>query len=343
MAESLTNRFIELDNKNREMTYETEFDSSEYHPEHFGVGTVTGKVFEEIYDQQDEWEIFFTTMFFIGIFLIPLQLIFADDIKPYDAYIIQNIQYYLVNTDLFMSYGMLILRYMLEWVANVKFFISMTVFFYLCFDPGVAFKTCLIAGCGSYLVFILKIITHDSRPFWVSSEIKPGLCKLSFGSPSLDVFVGMLYSHYIFFCTDRALRSSDEIITMNRESVETSKYVSIVLMVFNALIGIFYFCIGENFIYQILITFFYGFILIRILVIFNKDIDHFSNGSRFIKEISNVSTIMTMFFVLCLSITSCIIYEIVGQDLLIPREWSDNISVSLFIIMQILNDNSLCL
>jgi hypothetical protein len=76
-----------------------------------------------------------------------------------------------------------------------------------------------------------------------------------------------------------------------------------------------------------LISFFYGFILIRILVIFNKDIDHFANGSRFIKEISNVSTIMVMFFVLTLSVISCIIYEIVGQDLSIPRDWSENISV----------------
>ena len=67
--------------------------------------------------------------------------------------------------------------------------------------------------------------------------------------------------------------------------------------------------------------------MIRILVIFNKDLDHFANGSRFIKEISNVSTIMVMFFVLTLSIISCIIYEIVGQELLIPREWSDNITV----------------
>jgi hypothetical protein len=263
----------------------------------------------------------------MGIILIPLQLILADEIKPYDAYIIENIQYYVIYTDFFLTYCFKFIVTTLNWMANVKFFISVTVFFYLCFDPGVAYKCSIVAGCGSYIVFILKVITHDSRPFWISSKVEPGLCKLSFGSPSLDVFVGMLYSHYIFFCTKRALMSNDDIINLNRSAIIVSKYVSIVLMIFNAIVGILYFCLGVNFIYQILMSFFYGFILIRIIIIFNKDLDHFANGSRFIKEISNVSTIMMMFFVLILSIISCIIYEITNQDLLIPRDWSENISV----------------
>ena len=327
MAESLTNKFMRLEEKNEEVAFESQFDSSEFHPDHFGVGTVTGKVFEEIYDQQDEWEIFFTTMFFVGIILIPLQLIFADEIKPYDAMLIRWIQANFVSSEFFMNYLFKPTAHLLTFIANVKFFISTTVFFYLCFDPGVAFKTSLVAGCGSYIVFILKVITHDSRPFWISSSIFPGLCKFSFGSPSLDVFVGMLYSHYIYFCTDRALKSNDPIITMHEAPVEVSKYISIVLMAFNLIVGILNICFGLNFIYQILISFFYGFIIIRIIVIFNKDIDHFANGSRFIKQISNVSSIIVMFCVVSLAIISCIIYEITSQDLTIPREWSENISV----------------
>jgi hypothetical protein len=327
MAESLTNRFMLLEKKNEDLPVETHYDSSEFHPEHFGVGTVTGKVFEEIYDQQDEWEIFFTTMFFVGIILIPLQLIFADDLKPYDAMLIQWLQTNFINSAFFTAYLLNIVVEILKFVASVKFFISATVFFYLCFDPGVAFKTSLVAGCGSYIVFILKVITHDSRPFWITNTITPGLCKLSFGSPSLDVFVGMLYSHYIYFCTDRALKSNDPIITMHETSVEISKYISMVLMAFNLFVGIFYISFGLNFIYQILISFFYGFIIIRIIVIFNKDIDHFANGSRFIKQISNVSAIFVMFGIFSLAIFSCIIYDITNQDLTISREWSENISV----------------
>lgn len=330
MAESLTTKFLEFEKKQQvDEGYETQFDSSEYHPEHFGVGLVTGKVFEEIYEQQDEWETFFTTMFFLGIFLIPLQLIFADDIKPYDAYVIISVQNYLIYTDFFMKYCYSFVLNTLTFVANKKFYLSITVFFYLCFDPGVAFKTSLVAGCGSYIVFILKIISHDSRPFWVTTGVEPGLCKMSFGSPSLDVFVGMLYSHYTFFCTERALMSNDDIINLNRSAIVVSKYVSIILMGLNAYVAIFYFAFGVNFIYQILISFFYGFIIIRIIIIFNKDLDHFANGSRFIKEISNVSTIMVMFFVTILAIIACIIYDIIHPELQIPREWSENINVNL--------------
>jgi hypothetical protein len=327
MAESLTNKFFEQDKINKEPLYKSQFDSSEYHPDQFGVGAVTGKVFEELYEEQDEWEIFFTTMFFLGIILIPLQLIFADDLKPYDAFLIGKIQFQILNSSSFVKMCFDWIFYFLTYVANYRFFTSITIFFYLCFDPGVAFKKSLVAGCGVYLVFILKIIIHDSRPFWISQDIQPSLCKISFGSPSLDVFVGMLYSHYVFFCTQRALMSDDPIIAKNRSAVQVSFYFSIILMCINALLGISYIALGENFIYQILITFFYGFIIIRIIIIFNKDIDHFANGSRFIIGISNVSTIFVMFMIIILSLTSCIIYVIVNQDLLISREWSKNISV----------------
>jgi hypothetical protein len=329
MAESLNSAFLQQEKKNQENTYYTEFDSSEYHPDQFGVGVVTSKVFEEIYDEQDEWETFFTTMFFLGIILIPLQLIFADDLKPYDAYLIELIQYYLLDSSKVLTKIIDILIIMVNIIANIRFFTSITVFFYLCFDPGVAYKTALIAGCAAYIVFILKLIIHDARPYWVDPNIEPGLCRLSFGSPSLDVFVGMLYSHYIFFCTKRALMSDDLIIQRNRSAVQVSVYIAVILMIINVAVGICYFCFGENYIYQILITFFYGFILIRIIIIFNKDIDHFANGSRFILSISNVTTLMVIFVVIGLSIISCIIYEIVNKELLISREYTVNISVIL--------------
>ena len=97
MRESLTTAFLEQ--KNKDINYVTEFDSSEYKPEHFGVGGVTSKVLEEIHEEQDEWELFFTTMFFLGIVLIPLQLIFADNIKPYDAYLLKLIQEYVIYSN----------------------------------------------------------------------------------------------------------------------------------------------------------------------------------------------------------------------------------------------------
>lgn len=327
MSESLNSRFLRQETMNKEQEqYYSEYNSEDLHPEHFGVGGVTGKVLEEIYEEQDEWEIFFSTMFFLGIILIPLQLIFADDLKPYDSYIISFIQ----NRFFYSDFATTFLYYTIKFLnifANVRFLISITVFFYLCFDPGVAYKTALIAGSGCYIVFLLKLIIHDARPYWTSDTIKSALCRFSFGCPSLDVFVGMLYSQYIYFCTKRAMQSKDPIVKKNIDSIIVSEYLSIFLIILNIVIGICYAVLGENFIYQILITFFYGFIFIRIIIIFNKDIDHFANGSRFIVSISNVTSILVIFTVTALSILSCIIYEIVGQNLLISREWTMNISV----------------
>lgn len=336
MAESLSSAFLQQEKKNEENIYYTEFDSSEYHPEQFGVGTVTSKVFEEIYDEQDEWESFFTTMFFIGIILIPLQLIFADNIKPLDSYIIENIQHYLIYSSTFTLVFFKFLVTSLNWVAHIRFFTSALVFFYLGFDPGVAFKTTITAGCGTYIVFILKLIIHDSRPYWIDPNIHPALCRLSFGCPSLDVFVGMLYSHYMFFCCKRALMSDDLIIRKNQSAVQVNMYLSLIFIIMNVLVGICYAFFGENFIYQILITFFYGFILIRIMIIFNKEIDHFANGTRFVTAISNVTTIVIMFGVISLAIISCIIYEVVSSELVIPREYTINISVIYFLFYFIL-------
>jgi hypothetical protein len=327
MADSLQSTFLRQEERNKNIEYHSDYDSSDIPPEQFGVGGFTEKVLEEIHEEQDEWEIFFTTMFFLGIVLIPLQLIFADDIKPYDAYIIETIQTSIVYLTPSMMSFFSFLSSILSTVSNIRFLTSAVIFFYLCFDPGVAYKTTLVAGFGIYIVFILKLIIHDGRPYWIYDTIKPGLCRTSFGSPSLDVFVGMLYSHYIFFCTKRALQSKDRIVALNKNAILVSEYCSIAMIVMNISVGLMYAAMGENFFYQIFVTFFYGFILIRIMIIFNKDIDHFANGSRFVKQISNVSNIFVMFLVIFLAISACIIYQITNSDLLISRDWTTNIAV----------------
>jgi hypothetical protein len=327
MADSLKSTFLRQEERNKNIEYFSDYDSEEIAPEHFGVGGLTEKVLEEIHEEQDEWEIFFTTMFFLGIVLIPLQLIFADDIKPYEADIIIALQNNVVYLNESTTMIFAVVTSVFSTLSNIRFLTSFVVFFYLCFDPGVAYKTTLVAGFGIYIVFILKLIIHDSRPFWIYDTIRPGLCRTSFGSPSLDVFVGMLYANYMLFSTKRALQSKDRIVALNRTAIVASEYCSIGLIVSNLGVGFMYWTMGENFFYQIIVSFFYGFVLIRITIIFNKDIDHFANGSRFVKQISNVSNIMVMFFVTTLAILACIIYEITNSDLLISRDWTTNIAV----------------
>ncbi len=325
-----TELFLKQETKNI-TSYQTELKSSEnILPEtQFVAGGIAKKLLEEIHDEQDEWEVFFSTMFFTGILLIPLQLIFSDFIKPYDASLIEMIQINVVYSFDFVTLWLTTLESILNFTANVKFLTSVIIFFYLCFDPGVAFKTALIAGSGTYIVFILKIIIHDARPFWINPNIIPGLCRISFGCPSLDIFVGMLYSNYLLFCTTRARNSNDVIVMKGKDQLDFSSSVAWIMIFLNILVGILYTFLGENFFYQTLITFFYGFILIRIVIVFNKDIDHYANGSRFISEISNMACVIAMFSVSIMAILACLIYEIVNKDLLIPRDWIVNISVSL--------------
>lgn len=329
MEESFTEKLILQEKKNdyaNNLNNTSIYDSSEYHPDEFGLGIFSGKVLEEIKEQHDEWENFMTTMFLIGIILIPIQLIFSDQIKIYDIKIIKFLQEKLnIENILFKNK---ILFNIILFFSNIYFYMSMVVLYYLTFDSGIAFKTSLIANIGIFFVFVFKLIIHDSRPFWIDSQIKNNLCKLSFGSPSVDIFVGMLSSHYLYFCSSRALQSDDHFINKSRYEIIFSENLSIGLIILNFLNGFFYVLIGTHFIYQILVSYFYGFILIRIVLIFNKEIDSFSNGARFIISISNLLSIYVMFIVLILSIISSITYSIVKDDLIIPREWEINISHS---------------
>ena len=328
MEDSFTERLLKQQKKNEDvlnnnnLTNTNLYDSSEYHPDQFGLGTFSGKVLEEIKEDHDNWENFMTTMFLIGIILIPLQMIFADKIKPFDLYLIKLIQKYVYTNNILTN------EYLFSFFifcSSMNFYMSITVFFYHCFDCGIAFKTSLVGSFGSFLVFIFKLIIHDSRPFWIDSSIICRLCKLSFGSPSLDCFVGMLYSHYMYFCTERALMSDDKFINKSRKELIISRYLSITLMIVNYLNGLFYICIGMNFIYQILVSYFYGFIVIRIVQVFNKEIDSFANGARYILSISNAFFIYVMFTVCVLSIISSITYNIISDNLLLPKEFAINI------------------
>lgn len=334
---SYTSIFLQQDKKNRNRqgsitNLDLDSNDSIMEAQEYFAGGIAEKLLEEIHDEQDEFEIFFSTMFFMGILLIPLQIIFSDYIKPYDAKLIEIIQYYSIN--LFQSTSLSVFEEYLNIFSNGKILTSVTIFFYLCFDPGVAFKTTIIAGTSTYIVYILKVIISDSRPFWISPNVIPGLCRLSFGCPSLDVFVGMVYSNYLLFCTSRAINSDDIIVKKGLEQINFSEKVAWSMIILNICIGIIYIILGENFIYQILISFLYGFILIRIVIVFNKDIDYYTNGSRFVLEISNMACIIAIFVVSIMAIIASLIYEIINKDFLIPREWIINISVNFLIFIQ---------
>ncbi len=133
---SFTSIFLNQDTKNQNQlaSFQTEFNSIDnMDPKtEFIAGGIAQKLLEEIHDEQDEWEVFFSTMFFAGILLIPLQLIFSDFIKPYDASLIEWIQINIVYSFDIVSQWITTFEAFLNFFANVKFLNSIIIFFYLC-------------------------------------------------------------------------------------------------------------------------------------------------------------------------------------------------------------------
>jgi len=305
------------DKKKPLSSYETEFNSSDYQPENFEVGGLAEQILEEITDEQDEWEWFFSLMMFIGILMIPMQIIFSDDIQPYDAMLIIKIQSIIYSDNVVVYYLMKVLI----------FLISLVVFFYLSFDPGFAYKTSFIGISSSILTFLLKIIIHDARPYFIFDQIIPYECNVSYACPSFKVYSAMIFYHYMRFCITKAMNSKDPIVNKNLWYLEIAWYIVSILLVSNIISGLLQCCLGHNFFYQLLLTFLYGYITIRVIIMFNKDIDYYANGARLIISVSNGFTILMFFIVLTMSMTVTIIYDLAYSDLFMPTQWKNNINV----------------
>ena len=261
------------DKKNKEplSSYETEFNSSDYQPENFEVGGLAEQILEEITDEQDDYELVYSIVMFIGILMIPIQIIFSESIQPYDALLISKIQTIIYSDNIVMYYIMKILiAIFITLFNNSNFTISITVFFYLSFDPGFAYKTTFVGISSSIFVFLLKIIIHDARPYFLFSNIKPYSCGLSYACPSLKIYIGMVFYHYMRFCITKAINSNDPIVKKNLWYLDIAHYIATILLIANVITGIIDVCLGHQFFYQLLLTFLYGYMTIGVLFMFNK-------------------------------------------------------------------------
>lgn len=307
-------------NNNDDDSYSVE---SDFFQEAFGIGKFTEVVLEEITDKQDYFEAFFTTMFLIGCFLLPLILIFSDYIKPYDLEVILYIQNSSLYSDKFFNYFGEIITYF----YSVKFHMSLIIFIYLAIDPGVAYKVAATAGMASYISFFLDTIIHDTRPYWISTEVKPVFCHITFGCPSVNVLSGLLYYNLLNFNLSRAIKAKDPFLEKNALALQIGSFVAKFYVMINVLVGFQLIANGEHFVYQIAATFFMGFIMIRVLIAFNKEIDYFTNGARYIVSISNSTVIWIFIYIMGFACFSWVIYSTVSQELLISKEYITNINV----------------
>ena len=218
-------------------------------------GVFSGKVLGEINEQRyyyDTWENVLTVLFVIGIVLIPIQLIFADDLKYVDMCIMNVVHNIFINSDN-NSKGSFIYN-CISFCSDISFYMSVLVFIYIAVDSGIAFKTLIIGNISSFLVYILKLITHDTRPYWLTSHYNNNnnnntQIKHSYASPSLTCFVGMLYTHYLHFNINRALMSNDKFINKSRSFILRSKHLSLFLIFINYINGLFFIYQGDHYIY----------------------------------------------------------------------------------------------
>ena len=309
MEESFTEHLLNQRNNNKEYNGVSQF------------GVFSGKVLGEINEQRyyyDMWENVLTVLFVVGVVLIPIQLIFADDLKYVDMCIMNVVHNIFSNSD--NSGNSSFVYNCISFCSDISFYMSILVFIYIAVDSGIAFKTLIIGNISSFLVYILKLITHDTRPYWSSSHYNNNtyIIKHSYASPSLTCFVGMLYTHYLHFNINRALMSNDKFINKSRLFILRSKHLSLFLIFINYINGLFFIYQGDHYIYQILITYFYGFIVIRIVIVFNKEIDSYTNGTRFILTMSNAFVIHVLFIVGVFAVIGgcayCVMYDDVYEQ-----------------------------
>lgn len=309
------NLLIIDNNNNFNANNVSRLNSEDYHLSQFDLGMFSGKVLGEINEQHyhDTWENVLTVMFLIGVILIPIQLIFAENLKYVDLYVVNALQQVVGNVNGNINDNGMVYN-CASFCSDVSFYMSILVFIYVAVDSGIAFKTLIVGNISSFLVYILKLITHDTRPYWSTHYNNHTLLiKHSYASPSLTCFVGMLYTHYLHFNINRALMSNDKFINKSRSFILHSKHLSLLLIFINYINGLFFICQGAHYIYQILITYFYGFIVIRIVIIFNKEIDSYTNGTRFILTMSNAFVMYVLFIVGVLAVIGgcayCVVYD----------------------------------
>ena len=284
-------------------------------------------VLSEINEVQDSLVNFFTIMFEIGILLIPVQIIIYEYIKPYEITAIKYLQS-LFSIGSISNSSILFAKAILN-LSNLNFLTSLNIFVYFFIDSLVSFKVCLLLGSCSYIVYILKLIIHDSRPFWINIAIQGLRCKTSFGCPTLDVFSGMFYFNFLIFNLGKRLKYHH--IEYNSINIITiSRYISIIFIFVNLIIGFIHVLFGENFIYQIIFSISYVYLFLRIIIVFDKLINHYAKNARIKEKTSREVAIYLFFTVIILSIFSLTIYSITSYQLQIPLNWSENIAVNLF-------------
>ena len=287
-------------------------------------------ILEEINEVQTNLVNFFTIMFKIGIILIPIQIIVYEDIKTYEIDAIIYLQ---------SSFGIGKESSTTIWMiklflgfSSINFLSSLNIFIYYFTDTMIAFKASLMLGSCSFLVYALKLLVHDSRPFWINEMVLSLRCKTSFGCPAF-IFTGMFLFNYLIFNISK-MNNDKKLDQLTKRHFNITEILSLIYILIILSSGFILILFGENFIYQIICSFCYVYVLLRIVIIFDELINYYAKNASIKETISRVFAFYLFILIILLSIFSLFFYSITSYDLQIPLNWSQNISVIIYLLFR---------
>ena len=143
-------------------------------------------------------------------------------------------------------------------------------------------------------------------------------CCLSVKATLICLYI--IYYHLLNFNLSKALKSKDPFVEKNLSALKFASYIAKFFILINILVAFQLVANGEHFFYQVAATFFMGFIFIRLLIVFNKEIDYHANGARYVQNISNSTVIWVFIYILGCACFSWIVYSIVYKGLLISKQ-----------------------
>lgn len=252
-------------------------------------------------------ERFFTFMFFLALVTIPIQLLFSDYLREIDNSLLLSLQAILSESPSAASYFEQISS-VLFYISHINFTLSIIAFIYFFADPGLAIKSLVCLTVSIFISFMLKFIMQDVRPFWQDSLITPIVCKLSFASPSHDLLTVTVFVYCLLFSIRKAVVSKDILIKESIDNIQIIQVLAIFLAILYFIMGLLLPLLGLTYVYQIIATYLYAFMLVRIFIKFNKALDYLTNCLRFVHHISNEILFFCFLAITSSAMIGCVLY-----------------------------------
>jgi hypothetical protein len=148
------------------------------------------------------------------------------------------------------------------------------LFFYLCTDSLIAFKSAIITCFGLYTITFLKLLYKDGRPFWLNSEIYGFDCSFDFAGPGYHLFTITFFWSYniIMYCMKYTEKVNGHLVRFY--------FLLVILMALWIVVAGLY--TGTIFIYQNVLGLLYGLIFLVLCMNFDTEIHKMCEKTGFI-------------------------------------------------------------